>query len=82
MELPNPLKIIENLPKYGMLSEYLRPPDVYAALLQYGAAVRDATLEWAAENANIETVDYGIGTYEQVDRKSILSGKTHKDLAI
>lgn len=56
--------------------------------------VRDHTLEWAAENAIIEMVKILYGGQQagdpktawypsyQVSKKSILKGKTHKDLKI
>lgn len=52
---------------------------VIDALREYGRQVRNETLNWAAENAEIECLDWDTN---YIDKQSILNGKTDKDLEI
>lgn len=77
----------------GMIAADLCIPSDYyneivEAMKKYGRLVRDCTLEWAAENADTSSqsnYDFDgsyIGENYGIDKHSILSGKTHKDLDI
>ena len=89
--LPNPKEILTNT--YNTEESELdleialccNKEIIISMLREYGRAIRDETLKWAAENAEIE-YEYR-GYYKEaftagIDKKSILAGKDHKDLEI
>jgi len=60
--------------------------DIIEAMKEYGRQVRDKTLEWVVENATTET-NYESDGWENwevtnINKNSILNGKTSKDLEI
>ena len=94
MRLPNPIDILKTT--YNAEESELdleialccNKEIIISMLREYGKKVRDKTLEWAAENTHVKSIyvedEWGMNRtlVSKVDKKSILSGKTHKDLEI
>lgn len=84
-KLPNPEEVLA-----GIIDPAYQKGQLYKicirAIQEYGREIRDKTLEWAANNAETYTETFGsphIAEWTKyVNRKSILDGKTSKDLEI
>lgn len=83
--LPNVYTVDLDKKLHQLRDGILEVDDLIYYIHEYGRQVRDKTLEWAAENAELAW-DGNPYNYEQgsdsVDRDSILKGKIHKDLEI
>lgn len=81
-KLPNPEDLLKN---YGLDNSDVPTWENYNEIVdimkEYSRQIRDSTLDWAAENAELL---YGEdeGQSTDIDKDSILKGKQSKDLKI